>query len=123
MKNSTFISPYFKFKDKRGSIIGLFNNFKIQEVNFIESKAKTLRGKHFHKNTIEILHVVKGELQLFFSNKKNPNKILRKIKIKKGDTVKIMPNEFHWSYNKKKAEWLNFLTKKFDKKKPDINVI
>lgn len=122
MKKKLFITPHFKFKDKRGMITGIFNNYNIQESNIITSEAKTTRGNHYHKKTVEILHVLKGELDLYFANKKNPKKILKKLKIKKGQTVRIMPNQFHWSYNKNKSQWINFLTKKFNKKKPDINI-
>ena len=61
-------------------------------------------------------------MNLYFADKKKPDKILKKIKVKEGQTVKIMPNQFHWSYNEKKTIMMNFLTKKFDKKKPDINI-
>lgn len=117
-----FLKPYFKFEDKRGSINGIFNNFNIQEANLIISKPKTSRGKHYHKKTVELLHMIKGEMFLYFADKKKPDKILKKIKVKEGQTVKIMPNQFHWSYNEKKTIMMNFLTKKFDKKKPDINI-
>lgn len=121
-KQSIFLKPYFRFKDKRGSINGIFNNFNIQEANLIISKPKTSRGKHYHKKTVELLHMIKGEMLLYFADKKKPDKILKKIKVKEGQTVKIMPNQFHWSYNEKKTIMMNFLTKKFNKKKPDINI-
>ena len=118
--NIEFLKPHFRYKDSRGTINGIFNNYKIEEVNVITSKANTLRGRHYHTKTIEILHVVKGELQLFFSSIKNTKKILKKINVKEGQTVTILPYQFHWSYNKKKAQWINFLTKRFNQKKPDI---
>jgi dTDP-4-dehydrorhamnose 3,5-epimerase-like enzyme len=121
-KQDLFLKPYFKFEDKRGSINGIFNNYNIQEANLIISKPKTSRGKHYHKKTIELLYIVKGEMMLYFGNKKKPDKILRKVKVKEGQTVKIMPNQFHWSYNEKKTIMINFLTKRFNKQKPDINI-
>tara|TARA_Y100000768_G_scaffold388882_1_gene388234 strand:+ start:606 stop:977 length:372 start_codon:yes stop_codon:yes gene_type:complete len=119
-KKKNFIKPYFKFEDKRGSIKGIFNNYKIEEVNLIKSNPNTIRGKHYHKNTQEILYVIKGELELYFANLKNKNKIKKKILVKEGQTVIIRPYEYHWSFNKKKAQWMNFLTKRFKKRAPDI---
>ena len=42
------------------------------------------------------------------------------ILVKEGQTVIIRPYEYHWSFNKKKAQWMNFLTKRFKKRAPDI---
>lgn len=116
------LKPYFLHKDKRGSILGIFNNYKIEEVNLITSKSNTIRGKHYHKKTQEILFIIKGELDLFFASLKNKDKITKKIHLKEGQGIIINPYEFHWSFNKKKAQWINFLTKKFNKKKPDISI-
>lgn len=121
-KKNFHIKPYFSFRDSRGLINGIFNSFKIEEANIITSKAKTIRGKHYHKKTIEILYVVQGCLQIYFSSVDSKEKILKKINLKTGQTIKILPYQFHWTYNKKKAQWINFLTKKFDKNRPDIHI-
>ena len=64
--------------------------------------------------------MIKGELELYFANLKNKNKIKKKILVKEGQTVIIRPYEYHWSFNKKKAQWMNFLTRRFKKRAPDI---
>tara|TARA_Y100000591_G_C21756875_1_gene657861 strand:+ start:227 stop:646 length:420 start_codon:yes stop_codon:yes gene_type:complete len=59
-----------KVKDKRGILTKIFtksfinrNNIKEIEESYVISFAKkgTIRGEHFHKNTIEIFHVLQGE--------------------------------------------------------------
>ena len=48
------------------------------------------------------------------------NRVLKKFKLTKGDTVVIYPDEYHWTTNSKNSRWINFLTRKFDQKKPDL---
>ena len=59
-----------KVKDERGILTKIFtksfinrNNIKEIEESYVISFAKkeTIRGEHFHKNTIEIFHVLQGE--------------------------------------------------------------
>lgn len=115
------LKSYFLFKDKRGFIRGIFNSFKIEESNIIFSKSDKLkRGEHFHKKMIEILHVLDGNIVLHVSHFKKKTEVLKKFKLKKGDTVVIYPGEYHWTTNSKNSRWINFLTKKFDQTKPDL---
>lgn len=59
-----------KVKDERGFLTKVFtksfiNRNKIKEIeeSYVISfnKKETIRGEHFHKNTIEIFHVLQGE--------------------------------------------------------------
>jgi len=117
------IKQSFFYKDDRGYIFGVFNSFKVEESNIIYSKAKSIRGKHFHKKLFEILHVLDGNVILYISHYKTPDKIKKIIKLKQRDTVLISPYEFHWTVNNNNARWINFLTKKIDPKKPDLHKI
>jgi len=115
------LKNYFLFKDKRGYIQGIFNSFKIEESNIIFSKSdKLTRGEHCHKKMIEILHVLDGKVILHVSDYKKKTEVLKKFKLTKGDTVVIYPDEYHWTTNSKNSRWINFLTRKFDQKKPDL---
>ena len=51
---------------------------------------------------------------------KKKNEVIKTFKLKKGDTVVIHPGEYHWTTNSKNSRWINFLTKKFNQKKPDL---
>ena len=59
-----------KFKDDRGVLTKIFtksliNTYKIKEIEesyaITFDKKEIIRGEHFHKNTIEIFHVLYGE--------------------------------------------------------------
>lgn len=115
------LKSYFYYKDKRGFIQGIFNSFKIEESNIIFSKSdKLVRGEHCHKKMTEILHVLDGRVILNVSDYKKKTEVIKRFKLKKGDTVVIYPGEYHWTTNSKNSRWINFLTKKFNQKKPDL---
>ena len=84
-----FDSEYFV--DKRGFIVDILYNTKINHVALIKSNKKSIRGNHFHKKTIQYTYVLDGKLYYF---KKKGRSYQKKI-LKKGDLIKTMPLEIH----------------------------
>ena len=92
-------------KDKRGLIIDLLENKKINSITFITQKKGKVRGNHFHKKTIQWNYLIKGKIQLFTKKKKNS---LNKTILKKGDLVETSKNEKHAIKALKDSEFLVF---------------
>jgi dTDP-4-dehydrorhamnose 3,5-epimerase-like enzyme len=46
------------FVDKRGFIVDILYNTKINHVALIKSNKKSIRGNHFHKKTIQYKYVL-----------------------------------------------------------------
>jgi quercetin dioxygenase-like cupin family protein len=79
------------FIDKRGFIVDILYNTKINHVALIKSNKNSIRGNHFHKKTTQYTYVLNGKLYYF--KKKGNN--YKKIILKKGDLVKTIPLEIH----------------------------
>lgn len=79
------------FIDKRGFIVDILYNTKINHVALIKSNKNSIRGNHFHKKTIQYTYVLNGKLYYF--KKKGNN--YKKIILKKGDLIKTIPLEIH----------------------------
>ena len=79
------------FVDKRGFIVDILYNTKINHVALIKSNKKSIRGNHFHKKTIQYTYVLDGKLYYF---KKKGRSYQKKI-LKKGDLINTMPLEIN----------------------------
>lgn len=110
------IENYFSFKDERGEILGLINFDSWEEINHIKSFKDSIRGGHYHKNTIEGIIVLKGSIKADFikGNKKD------NIYLKAGDVIIIEPEVLHTFTMLEDSEWLNLLSIRNNPKSPDI---
>ena len=63
------------FKDRRGKIIDLIENEKINAVTLITIKKGAVRGNHYHKKTWQWNYIISGKMRLVtkIPNKKIPN--------------------------------------------------
>ena len=64
------------FKDRRGKIIDLIENEKINAVTLITIKKGAVRGNHYHKKTWQWNYVISGKMRLVT---KIPNKKIKTI--------------------------------------------
>jgi dTDP-4-dehydrorhamnose 3,5-epimerase-like enzyme len=55
------LTPYQTFQDERGELVGLINQMHWEEFNYIESRAGSVRGNHYHKETQELFFIIEGE--------------------------------------------------------------
>ena len=109
------IQPYFNFNDSRGSIVGLSNDIKWEELNQITSEAGAIRGGHYHKKAVELFSIIEGEVFVearkvddegkLFGDKESRN-------FAKGDTFLIEPMTTHTFSCRTDSVWIKALSVK-----------
>ena len=121
-----FIPNYFELSDDRGSFHGLVNFGTWKEVNIICSEAGTIRGNHYHKNTDELFIILEGKiritLQAVFSDEELDAE-KKTVDVQTGDVFKIEKNVNHIFETIEYSKWINVLSQKLNKDKPDIHRI
>ncbi len=121
-----FISNYFEHSDERGSFQGLVNFGNWEEINIISSEAHSIRGNHYHKYTDELFIILEGRIKITLQNVLTNKKLGKKKKTfeaLKGDVFFIKKNVNHIFETIEFSKWINVLSMKTNKKKPDINRI
>jgi len=121
-----FISNYFEHSDERGSFQGLVNFGNWEEINIISSEAHSIRGNHYHKYTDELFIILEGRIKITLQNVLTNKKLGKKKKtfeVLKGDVFFIKKNVNHIFETIEFSKWINVLSMKINKKKPDINRI
>ena len=105
-----FINSYFNHQDEKGSIVGLVNFGKWEELNIIESLKDTVRGGHYHLKTSELFIILEGRIEVFLENiNQGKTKI---VEVKKGDVFLIKPRIIHTFTILENSRWINCLSKK-----------
>ena len=87
-----------------------------------KSKKGSIRGGHFHQYTRELFYILKGKIEIKIQEVKNKKLFgeQRIINVNPNDIFLIEPNYIHTFKIIEDAEWINVLSKKIDKKNPDI---
>ena len=93
------------FKDRRGKIIDLIENEKINAVTLITIKKGAVRGNHYHKKTWQWNYIISGKMRLVT---KIPNKKIKTILLNPGDLALTLPGELHALIGVKDCECLVF---------------
>jgi dTDP-4-dehydrorhamnose 3,5-epimerase-like enzyme len=115
------LEPYFQHSDQRGSIQGLINKGEWREVNLIKSESGAIRGRHYHKTTLECFVILQGVINVEFRKpiSSHNNKVIFE-KFKGGD-VFIVKNYVEHTFNiVESAMWINLLSKPLDSLEPDF---
>lgn len=117
-----FIENYFQHKDDRGSITGLINFGKWEELNIIESEAGVKRGNHYHKYTQELFVILDGRIKVSLQNVKDDKLVggVEEYEVRQGDVFILEVNINHVFDILEKSRWINMLSVKTDEKLPDI---
>ena len=87
------IKRYFMHKDKRGTLEGLINFGEWKEINLISSLAGIERGKHYHKETLELFIILEGKINVILEKIKDGKLVGSKTEriVKEGDVFLIDP--------------------------------
>ena len=121
-----FIHKYIEHSDKRGSFLGLVNFGNLKEINIICSEADTVRGDHYHENTDELFLILEGKIKITLQ-KVLDNKVLdnekKTFNVQEGDVFLIKKNVNHIFETIEYSKWINVLSQKLNKDKPDIHRI
>ena len=117
-----FFDSYFNYKDERGSILGITNKNLWEEINFTTSEKGAKRGGHYHKYTKELFFIIEGKIEVITQIINLDNKLGDKTIniVKKDDIFLIEPHVVHYFNILEDSKWINVLTKKIDKDKPDM---
>jgi len=121
-----FIPNYIEHSDKRGSFLGLINFGNWKEINFICSEAGTVRGNHYHVYTDELFIILEGKIKIILQKvlgKKDLENKQKTFNVKEGDVFLIKKNVNHIFEIIEHSKWINVLSQKIDKEKPDIHRI
>ena len=115
------IQPFHEYLDERGKILGITNNNIWEESNFIFSRKGTIRGRHYHKETLELIFLIEGEIKIRLIDLNKQTK--KSVFLKENQILLIQKFVYHEFEIIKKSRWINLVTKKFDKEKPDIHYL
>lgn len=111
------VEPYCVREDARGKLVGLMNEGKWEEFNYLETKAGEVRGNHYHKNTTELFFILDGEIRVELVK---PGGSVNTQLVRRGDILLVEPGEMHTFHCVTDACWINALSQRFDDLNPDI---
>ncbi|MBF0545912.1 MAG: cupin domain-containing protein [Candidatus Riflebacteria bacterium] len=116
------LDNYYSFTDDRGSLKGLINTGKWEEVNLVTSMKDSTRGNHYHKETIEVFIIIKGKIEVSLQKVENSrlSGSVEKHIFRKGDVFLINPFVNHTFFCIEESEWLNMLSKTINIENKDI---
>lgn len=115
------INNYLHHSDERGSITGLVNFGRWEELNIITSSKDAVRGNHYHKSIIELFIVLEGKIKVVLERITSDGISGKEEHIvKTGDVFMIEPLINHTFICLEDSRWMNLLSKKMDKMAPDI---
>src|SRR5689334_9565402 len=88
------VSCYAHFSDARGEFFGLINHGEWQEINYVVTRAGEIRGNHFHKDTREMVFLLKGEVEVQLKDINDPAQNIT-FTLKQGEGVEVQPYVLH----------------------------
>ncbi len=106
--SGNLIKPYFNFVDERGQIIGISQDRKWLEINYLESKKGCVRGGHYHQKTKEAFYFIKGKIKISFKNIKSGK--TREFIAEGGDISEIPVYTMHNFEILEDTSWINMLS-------------
>lgn len=80
----------FCFEDKRGFLTQLVHE-GFNQVNVLYTKKGEIRGKHYHKISVEVFYIVNGSVEVEASKENCTEKYV----FNKGDFFQIKPHVIH----------------------------
>ncbi len=86
------IKKVYAFEDERGGIMDILENEPMEYVTIISSKKGSIRGNHYHKESVQYTFVLKGKLKLLTQL---PEKRVETKTIETCDLVLTPPMEKH----------------------------
>ena len=99
------LSPKCVHRDDRGEITDILTKENIEYVTLITSVKGTNRGNHYHKQTVQIVYILKGSMKLLTQMPDNP--VVATI-LAKGDVAVTEPMERHAMIALEDSEFMVF---------------
>jgi dTDP-4-dehydrorhamnose 3,5-epimerase-like enzyme len=118
----SILPRYFEHSDARGSILGLINIGNWREMNLISSDADTVRGRHYHKSTLECFVILSGRIRVSF-RRPNSDGTWEEASsdFVAGDVFIVEPLVEHTFYIQEMAQWINLLSQPVNSKILDFH--
>ncbi len=79
-------------EDDRGTITDVLVNEPIDHITLIHSKKDSIRGNHYHKDTLQCVYVLSGKMELFAQL---PDEDIKSEILVEGDLAITPPWESH----------------------------
>ena len=99
------------FKDKRGSILDIFQDSPKEHCTIVTFNKNAVRGNHFHKKSTKYTYVISGQLTFAYVKINKKNEISGQIKKKivgPGTLISHQPFHAHAFKSKNKSVILAF---------------
>ena len=112
------ISAKEVFSDGRGSIENISAGEPWREINRFSSEAGSVRGGHYHKESVELIFILDGKVEVEVRDVKTGE--AKTFSMGKDEGIIVYPYEAHKVRILEKSTWINALTKEYNQKKPDI---
>ena len=114
------LSVYARRSDGRGSFLGLVNEGNWREVNYFCTRAGSIRGEHFSKETHEVVFLLKGEVEIELQSVSDPSQRMT-FRLREGEGAEIMPYTYRILRYLTDCEQITLLDKPFDEANPDLH--
>lgn len=112
---------FFEHADARGSISGLLNVGNWCEMNLICSDAGAVRGRHYHKTTLECFVILSGRINVVFRKPVGDGSWDHASHdFSAGDVFIVEPKVEHTFHIQERAQWINLLSQPVDPQNPDF---
>jgi len=98
-------------------ILGIAQDDRFGEMNYIESKKGAVRGGHFHKKSKETFFIIKGKIKVILKSRNKATEFI----VGAGDVFCVSPGEFHLFKALTNSAWINMYDRKIDRLNPDIH--
>jgi hypothetical protein len=113
---------YCTLFDARGEFQGIINQGNWQEVNIVHSCALTTRGGHYHRQTTEIIFLLKGKADVELAPFERLNEKSR-VTLLAGQGVQVLPLTVHTLHYLEDSTHLQLLNLRFDPTQQDLVAI
>jgi len=80
------------FIDHRGTIMDIIQEMSVEHVAIFTSKAGSVRGNHYHKESVAYIFVIEGQFQIFYRDEHSP---ANNVVANTHDLVTVEPLERH----------------------------
>jgi quercetin dioxygenase-like cupin family protein len=99
-------------------MLGVTNNGRWEEINYVETAAGCTRGGHWHRDTRELFLLIAGTIRVRVRPVEGGP--TEEHTLSSGSIFVIEPGEAHWIETVTSCAWINVLSKRIDQAAPDI---
>ena len=114
------LESYQRHEDARGRFLGITNQGEWREMNYLETEAGTVRGGHYHRETLELFYIIDGRVKIEIRDLEGRE--MARETVEGGAIVLIEPMEVHTFTALEHCRWINALSVTMDPAHPDIHI-